>query len=135
MPHLLLLLLLGCCCLAFPQPCSVDNNITCDSMGNATLDTAAFHDKYEHCDWTSIDKDDTVLELLTPSPNVNVQCSLPEIRLKVHCISPEYVELLACYKIGNNIEPGTPSRAGEILHQSQVAVFVPVCLWCWMYLL
>ncbi|KAB5587106.1 hypothetical protein PHYPO_G00009100 [Pangasianodon hypophthalmus] len=126
---LVFLSLLVGCSLASTQPCSVENNITCDSMGNATLDTAAFHDKYKHCDWTSIDKKNTLLKEVTPFLNVTVQCSLSEFRLKVYCITPKY-EVLACYKLVNETsgETGEQSSDEASHHRARGFVFAPVGL-------
>ncbi|KAF5902333.1 Zinc finger MYM-type protein 1, partial [Clarias magur] len=91
------------------QDCSVERNTTCDSLGNATLDTAAFYEQYKDCDWSSRDREDIVLKLITPASNVNIQCILPEIRLKMQCDSPKRVEVMACYWF-----PTTgPNSAGE----------------------
>ncbi|KAF7708232.1 hypothetical protein HF521_017289 [Silurus meridionalis] len=95
--------------------CSVHYKSTCDG-GNATLDTTGFYEKYTDCEWSLRDQNDINHKLLTPFPNVTVQCSLPEINLKVHCISPK-TEDLACYKLlkitGENkaqIDPNIPAK-------------------------
>ncbi|KAF4088511.1 hypothetical protein AMELA_G00082920 [Ameiurus melas] len=111
------------------QNCSELHNITCDRMGNAMFDTTEIYLKRKDCEWSSRDTEDKVLELLTPSPNVSVQCTLPEIRLKVHCISPKY-ELWVCYNLANetNSQPGARRPQETSKHRIRELVIIAVAL-------
>ncbi|KAF4088512.1 hypothetical protein AMELA_G00082930 [Ameiurus melas] len=80
-------------------------------MGQATLDTDAFYEKCIHCsdcDWSLRWKNDSFIVEIKPSLHVAINCSFPEIRLKVHCFSPKY-EFQACYKFFNQ----TKGETGE----------------------
>ncbi|KAF4088513.1 hypothetical protein AMELA_G00082940 [Ameiurus melas] len=85
--------------------CSVGNNITCDCVRNATLDTAEFSEKYRDCDWS--------------------------LRNKLICDSPKREVFLVCYQFASKTEP---FNAGETLLQSHVIILC-LCLCCWRYLL
>ncbi|XP_047675742.1 uncharacterized protein LOC125145712 [Tachysurus fulvidraco] len=86
--------------LANAHKCSQEKAVTCDSSGNTSLDTHAWYERYkDECRWTIKDKDGTVIRELTPSPNTNVQCTLPEIHLSINCIIPKRIDNCICYKL------------------------------------
>ncbi|XP_047010959.1 uncharacterized protein LOC108266026 isoform X4 [Ictalurus punctatus] len=126
---LFILLLLGRRGVLTLQNCSELHNITCDRMGNAMLNTSEIYLMRNDCMWSFRDTEDKVLELLTPSPNVSVQCTLHEIRLKVHCITPKY-EYWACYNLTNqtNSQTGAPSPHGTSKHRVRELVIIAVAL-------
>ncbi|XP_053536407.1 uncharacterized protein LOC108266026 isoform X2 [Ictalurus punctatus] len=126
-----LFLLVGCR-LTSALYCSVEHNTTCDSMGKATLDTSAFYEKCIHCsdcDWSLRRKDDSFIEEIKPSLHVAINCSFPEILLKVHCFSPKY-EFRACFKFFNQTkgETGTESIKEASNHRIRNFVIIPVVL-------
>ncbi|KAM9489350.1 uncharacterized protein Hap1MRO34_006055 isoform 1-T1 [Clarias gariepinus] len=109
--------------------CSFKRNATCDSTGNATLNTAEFYKKYNDCYWSLRDKDDIKIDKVNPSLNLAVQCTRPEILVKVHCITPKDV-FLTCYMIVNQTNTKNPEwiSDGEPHHRNWVFVFIPVSL-------